>query len=262
MIGSTFADLSSIISQIHDKSRIGVCLDTCHLHAAGYDLRTPSAFRATLREFDTVVGMRYLRALHLNDCKAPLGSGRDLHANVGTGFLGLRAFWNVVNERACWGLPMVLETPIEVAVNEGENDGLVSEGEEGMEKSGKISKAAKASMKPKPKPKMVEDKGIWAREIKLLESLVGMDAESEEFKTLEKELADRGAAERAKYQEAFERKLEKERKVREKMEAGGGGVKRKGKRMKVVEEDDDDDDEDEDEDEESGGSGGSGSGSG
>ena len=98
VIGNTFEDLRDIIAQVEDKSRIGVCLDTCHSFAAGYDLRSPAAFRATLDEFDRVVGMRYLSALHLNDSKAPFHSHRDLHQNIGLGFLGLRAFPNVMNE--------------------------------------------------------------------------------------------------------------------------------------------------------------------
>ncbi len=103
-----------MIAQVDKKERVGVCLDTCHVFAAGYDLRSRAAFKKTLDEFDDVVGLKYLRALHVNDSKAPLGSGRDLHANIGTGCLGLRAFWNLANEERLAGLPMVLETPIDV----------------------------------------------------------------------------------------------------------------------------------------------------
>ncbi|KAI4164943.1 MAG: hypothetical protein LQ342_001576 [Letrouitia transgressa] len=181
VIGSSFADLRDIISQVDDKSRVGVCLDTCHAFAAGHDLRSPSAFKKTLEEFDHVVGIKYLKALHLNDSKAPLGSRRDLHQNIGLGFLGLRAFWNVMNEKRFEGLPMVLETPIDRQV---EGDG---------------------------KAKVEEDKRIWAREIKLLEGLVAMDSEGDEFKKLEASLAKEGEIERKKYQAAFEKKVEKER---------------------------------------------------
>ena len=184
IIGSTFEDLRDIIAQVEDKTRIGVCLDTCHVFAAGYDLRTPTAFRKTFDEFDKIIGMKYLRALHLNDSKAPFGSHRDLHQNIGLGFLGLRAFHNVMNEPRLEGLPMVLETPIDRKDPETGKD--------------------------------VEDKSIWAKEIKMLEGLIGMDAEGDEFKALEKELADQGAEERKKQQEVFERKLEKDRKVLEK----------------------------------------------
>ena len=198
MIGATFEDLRDIIQQVEDKSRIGVCIDTCHSFAAGYDLRTPEAFKETIDRFDNIVGMKYLSALHINDSKAPFASHRDLHQNIGLGFLGLRAFHNVMNEPRFEGLPLVLETPIDSKNAEG---------------------------------KVVEDKGIWAAEIKLLESLVGMDPEGEEFKRIEVELAAKGANERQKLQDQFERKQEKDRKA-----AGKG--KEKGKRKKSSEDED------------------------
>ncbi|KAK4981145.1 DNA-(apurinic or apyrimidinic site) lyase [Elasticomyces elasticus] len=201
VLGSTFEDLRDIISHVEDKSRVGVCIDTCHAFAAGYDLRSPSAFQSTLRTFDRVVGMRYLRALHLNDSKAPLGARRDLHANIGTGFLGLRAFHNIVNEPRFAGLPMVLETPIEVK-NE---DGVPVKDEKGKEK---------------------EDKGIWAGEIKLLESLIGMDVESEGFLEMERSLARKGESERKRLTEQVERREEKERKAKGKEK----GTKVRGKK--------------------------------
>ena len=178
MIGNTFGDLRDIIAQVDDQSRIGVCLDTCHVFAAGYDLRSQSAFAAVLEDFDATVGLRFLKALHLNDSKTPLGSGRDLHANIGTGFLGLRAFWNVMNEPRFEGLPMVLETPIDRPAAAGDGEG-----------------------------KTVEDQGVWAREIKLLESLIGMDVEGERFRELELGLAAKGEAMRDKNAEAMERKV-------------------------------------------------------
>ncbi|KAL2122909.1 hypothetical protein VTJ04DRAFT_3364 [Mycothermus thermophilus] len=195
VVGGRFEDLRSIIDQVDDKSRVGVCLDTCHAFGAGYDLRSPEAFAETMAEFDRVIGLQYLRALHLNDSKAPLGSHRDLHANIGTGFLGLRAFHNVVNYPKLAGLPMVLETPID---------------EKG------------------PDGKVVENRQIWADEIKLLESLIGMDPESDEFKEKEKELQARGAAERKRIQEQVDKKAEKDAKKA----AKGGAGKGKGKAKK------------------------------
>ncbi|TKA64855.1 hypothetical protein B0A55_11746, partial [Friedmanniomyces simplex] len=118
-IGCTFEDLRDIIALVTKKDRVGVCLDTAHVFTAGYDLRTPAAFLRTMERFEDVVGFKYLRALHLNDSKAPLGSNKDLHANIGTGFLGLRAFHNIVNEPRFAGLPLVLETPIEVRDDDG-----------------------------------------------------------------------------------------------------------------------------------------------
>jgi AP endonuclease-1 len=158
-------------------------------------------------EFDREIGMGHLKALHLNDSKTPMGSKRDLHANIGMGFLGLRAFHNVMNEKRLEGLPMILETPIDRPVVEEENDG------------------AAADKKTKKKPKTVEDKSIWAREIKLLESLIGMDVESEEFRELEKRLADEGEEEREKQMEIYERK-KKEREDAEKKKAGKGKGKK------------------------------------
>ncbi|KAK5217323.1 DNA-(apurinic or apyrimidinic site) lyase [Exophiala xenobiotica] len=189
LIGGRFSDLRDVIALIKPeyKNRIGVCIDTCHAFAAGYDLRSPEAFQKTMREFDETVGIKYLKALHLNDSKAPLSSHRDLHQNIGLGFLGLRAFHNVMNETRFQGLPLILETPCE---RPDPND-----------PSGK---------------KTVDDKSVWATEIKLLESLIGMDPESEVFKSLERELAEKGKGEREEAQRAFDRKVEETRKKAEK----------------------------------------------
>jgi len=176
VIGSTFEDLRDIIDLIDDKSRIGVCIDTCHSFAAGYDIRTPESFKKTMERFSNIVGMKYLKALHLNDSKAPFSSHRDLHANIGTGFLGLQAFHNVVNFEPFQHLPVVLETPIE------------KKGQDG---------------------KVFEDKNVWATEIKLLEGLIGADPESKEFKADEQRLQDLGAEERAKYQKQVDKKVQK-----------------------------------------------------
>ncbi|KAF2876637.1 xylose isomerase-like protein [Massariosphaeria phaeospora] len=176
-IGGTFLDLAEIIALVENKERIGVCLDTCHIFAAGYDLRTPDAYAATMKEFDDVIGLSYLKAFHINDSKAPFRSHRDLHARIGTGYLGLRSFHNIVNDERLHGLPMILETPIEVV------------GEDGKKK---------------------EDKTIWAREIKMLEKLVGMDVDCAEFQTLEKTLFDEGTSERERVGDQVERKKKKD----------------------------------------------------
>lgn len=176
VIGSTFEDLRDIIALVDDKTRIGVCIDTCHSFAAGYDLRSPEAFKKTMDSFSTIVGNQYLRALHLNDSKAPFSSRRDLHANIGTGFLGLRAFHNIVNYELFQDLPMVLETPIDRKDADG---------------------------------KVFEDKRVWATEIKLLEGLVGADVESESFKAEEQRLQDLGAEERKKFQGQVDKRTQK-----------------------------------------------------
>ncbi|KAJ4203709.1 DNA-(apurinic or apyrimidinic site) lyase [Fusarium falciforme] len=196
VIGSTWEDLRDIIALVEDKERVGVCIDTCHAFAAGHDLRTPEAFKKTIDSFNDIVGHKYLKAFHLNDSKAPFNSNRDLHANIGTGFLGLRAFHSIMNHAPFAGMPMVLETPIDRPGSDG---------------------------------KPVEDKKVWADEIKLLESLVGMDAESEEFKQLEEELQERGEAERNKIQDQVDRKAVKDAKK--------GTRGKKGAKKKKVESD-------------------------
>ena len=90
-LGHTFAQLAALIDGIEDKSRIGVCLDTCHLHAAGYDLTSAAAYERTMREFEQVVGLRYLVGAHLNDSKTGLGSRVDRHDSLGQGHHGLGA---------------------------------------------------------------------------------------------------------------------------------------------------------------------------
>jgi AP endonuclease-1 len=215
---SEFKDLLALIPKEH-HSRIGICLDTCHSFAAGYDLVSPDGFKAFMTEFDELVGIKFLRALHLNDSKAPRGSKRDLHANIGTGFLGLRAFHNVMNEPRFEGLPMVLETPIDrVEADEG-SDG---EGSDGEGSDGEGKKKKKGPKRPAgAAPPSVPDPGVWAREIKLLESLIGMDPEGEEFKALEAKLSEEGREMREKQMEQYKRKLETEKKKEAKAKAKG-----------------------------------------
>ncbi|EHK50094.1 uncharacterized protein TrAtP1_007986 [Trichoderma atroviride] len=173
VVGSTWEDLRDIIALVENKSRVGVCIDTCHAFAAGYDLRTPETFKKTVDSFNEIVGANYLKAFHLNDSKAPFNSNRDLHANIGTGFLGLRAFHSLMNHAEFQDKPMVLETPIDRKGADG---------------------------------KSVEDKQIWANEIKLLESLIDMDPETEDFRKLEKELQAKGSDERKKIQDQVDKK--------------------------------------------------------
>ena len=110
-LGWRFEHLARIIELVEDKSRVGVCLDTCHLFASGYDLRTPEAFDATLAEFDRVVGMTYLRGMHLNDAKQKLGSKVDRHECLGKGMIGLDAFARIMRHPALEEIPLILETP-------------------------------------------------------------------------------------------------------------------------------------------------------
>lgn len=110
-LGHRFEHLAAILDGVGDPSRVGVCLDTCHLFAAGYDIRTEKDYRKTLREFDRTVGVRAIRALHVNDSKRELGSRVDRHCHIGEGFIGKEAFRCIVNDRRFARIPKILETP-------------------------------------------------------------------------------------------------------------------------------------------------------
>src|SRR6266516_3546634 len=110
-LGATFEQLASIIAKMNDHRRVGVCLDTCHLLASGYDLCSPEGYASTFTQFGRLVGFDRLKAFHLNDSKKPLGSRVDRHEHIGQGFLGLEPFRRLVNDRRFRDLPMLLETP-------------------------------------------------------------------------------------------------------------------------------------------------------
>lgn len=170
IVGSELEDLAQLIELVEDKTRIGVCIDTCHAFAAGFDLRDAKSFNKFWADFDRIVGYKYLSAIHLNDSKAPLGSKRDLHQNIGLGFLGLETFRLIVNKPELEGLPIVLETP--------EDSKL--------------------------------DHDVRGDEIKLLEWLIGKEAEDEEVQEKAKALQAKGAKERAEHQKKYNDKVEKE----------------------------------------------------
>lgn len=110
-MGFRFEQIARIIERLPDRSRAGVCLDTAHTFAAGYDLRTPEAFAATLEAFDRIVGFGYLRGVHMNDSKAAFGSRVDRHAPIGKGRIGMEAFRLIMNDERFDGIPLILETP-------------------------------------------------------------------------------------------------------------------------------------------------------
>ena len=110
-IGHRFEQLAEIRDMLDRKDKVGICLDTAHIHTAGYDLRTPEAVTATLDEFDRVIGMSKLKAIHLNDAKQPLGSKKDRHEHIGQGEIGLEGFRAFVNDPRVADVPMILETP-------------------------------------------------------------------------------------------------------------------------------------------------------
>ena len=112
-LGFRFEHLAYIIERVEDKSRVGVCLDTCHSFAAGYDLRTKEACDATFAEFDRIVGFNYLRGMHLNDAMKPLGSRVDRHSPLGEGEIGWECFKYIAQDPRFDNIPLVLETPDE-----------------------------------------------------------------------------------------------------------------------------------------------------
>ena len=108
-VGRSFEEIKAIIDRVHLKSKIGVCLDTCHISDSGYDL--VNNFDGVLEEFDKVIGLEYLKALHINDSKNEMDSKKDRHEKIGEGYLGLDVFKNIVNHPYLKTLPMILETP-------------------------------------------------------------------------------------------------------------------------------------------------------
>lgn len=112
-VGFSFVHLAQIIDKVEDKSRIGVCLDTCHTYSAGYDLKTTLGYENTWKEFDEVVGLHFLKAIHLNDTKKPLGSRVDRHETIGNGLLGMEFFERIAKDVRFNEIPFILETPDE-----------------------------------------------------------------------------------------------------------------------------------------------------
>ena len=110
-LGWRFEHLAHIIDKVEDKNRIGVCVDTCHSHSAGYDLFSPEGYNKTWQEFDDIIGSQYLKALHLNDNMRTLGSHIDRHASIGDGSLGREFFIRLVNDPRFDNMPLILETP-------------------------------------------------------------------------------------------------------------------------------------------------------
>ncbi|MBD3801436.1 MAG: deoxyribonuclease IV [Campylobacterales bacterium] len=109
-LGWKFEHLAHIIDKVEDKSRVGVCIDTCHMFTAGYDIRTKEAYDVSMAEFENIVGFKYLRGMHLNDSKPDLGSHVDRHDSIGKGKIGLEAFRYIMNDPRMDDIPLILET--------------------------------------------------------------------------------------------------------------------------------------------------------
>ncbi|MBQ7042634.1 MAG: deoxyribonuclease IV [Muribaculaceae bacterium] len=112
-LGHTFQQLAHIIDKVEDKTRVGVCIDSCHAFAAGYDLSTTDGYNETWKMFDEIVGMKYLSGMHLNDTKKGLASKVDRHESLGKGMLGMEFFSLLMNDPRMDNIPLILETPNE-----------------------------------------------------------------------------------------------------------------------------------------------------
>jgi deoxyribonuclease-4 len=110
-LGYTFEHLAAVAAMVEDDKRIGFCFDTCHVFAAGYDLRSEVAYGQTMKAFDDTLGLKRLHVIHLNDAKKGLGSRRDRHEHIGEGHIGLEAFRFIMNDSRLKAIPKILETP-------------------------------------------------------------------------------------------------------------------------------------------------------
>jgi deoxyribonuclease-4 len=112
-LGHTFEQLRAIIDSVEDKSRVGVCIDTCHAFTSGYDVKTPDGFNKTFEKFNEIIGFKYLKGMHLNDSKKEFGTRVDRHDNIGIGFIGEETFSILMNDARFDNIPLILETPDE-----------------------------------------------------------------------------------------------------------------------------------------------------
>jgi deoxyribonuclease-4 len=112
-LGHTFEQIKYIIEFVEDKSRVGVCIDTCHAYTSGYDVKSEKGFKETFTKFAEIIGFEYLKGMHLNDSKKDLGTRVDRHETLGNGFLGVDAFVTLMNDIRFDNMPLVLETPEE-----------------------------------------------------------------------------------------------------------------------------------------------------
>lgn len=112
-LGHKFEQIRTIIDNVEDKSRVGVCIDTCHSYAAGYEIKTAEGFVRTFKHFEDIIGIKYLKGMHLNDTKKDFGTRVDRHEVLGKGFLGVDVFSMIMNDARFDNMPLILETPDE-----------------------------------------------------------------------------------------------------------------------------------------------------
>jgi deoxyribonuclease-4 len=120
-MGSSFEDIKRILDHVENRKRVGICFDTAHAYAAGYDLHSPQGVNDTLKKFDSVLGFSLLKVFHLNDSQVGLGSGRDRHEHIGLGYIGEEGFKALFKHEAARELPFIMETPIDDRGNEKDN---------------------------------------------------------------------------------------------------------------------------------------------
>ena len=139
--GRTFDEIAYIINNVIDQTRIGVCLDTCHIHDAGYDL--VNDYEGVIKEFDDKIGLEFLKAIHVNDSKNVRGSHKDRHENIGFGFIGFNTLLKVINDERFKNIPKILETPYIPSVNNLDESYPPYKEEIEMIKSGKFDENLK-----------------------------------------------------------------------------------------------------------------------
>jgi deoxyribonuclease-4 len=110
-LGYTFEQIAYMLDRVDDKDHVGVCLDTCHIFAAGYAITDPKDYKKTIKAFDEIIGMDNLKIVHTNDSKTEFGSKKDRHEHIGEGLIGIQAFENFVNDKRFKDIPFILETP-------------------------------------------------------------------------------------------------------------------------------------------------------
>ena len=120
-MGAFFGEIAEILAGAGDGDRIGLCFDSCHAYAAGYDFRSLGRSLALVKELDQTVGLRRLKVLHLNDCAGSLGSHRDRHQHIGKGEIGLEGFRRLLGQKPLGKIPLILETPKEEPGDDREN---------------------------------------------------------------------------------------------------------------------------------------------
>lgn len=276
-IGNTFEDLAAIIALVTDKSRIGVCIDTCHSFASGYDLRTKEAYDKTMADFDRIVGLNYIKAFHVNDSEKGLGEHRDLHANIGkydltllgrllidkmlgAGQIGLLGFQCLMQDPRFDGLPFILETPmLQGSLNldaPGSSKKMVVDEKE-IEKSEADRQDASGSTEPEADLSLSLGASTWKMEIELLHALeeVPLGETNERIDLLSGNINSIVADYKEKKAKAAEKRKEEAAKARAEKKAANGvasGSKAKGKGRKSKKREDGDDADDADKVEENG----------